>query len=168
MKRSLSCLALALGGLAFWTPTFLSQPAEAGWRPLELLSTNMTPDESSSEDSKACVQRIKNVLSTKDVNLNHLGETPLRKLIGKEDKSVSFMTWSGKDVVAAREKGNSQAQDGVLLIDCRPEKQELDVFIGTGDDGATTIRLRRQPLSVERLTWVAEEINRHAWAYFSL
>jgi len=166
-SQGLAKLALTAGGLCFAAICVLTIPeASAGARDLEIVMTNMTPDDASSEDSKACVKRVRNLLTHDEVHEQYMGETEMRKLAGAPDKKVSFLSWKLKQLQGVRERPGREV-DTVVLIDCRPEKKSIDLLLATSDDSLTRIQLRNVPLTPARLAWLSKELVRQAWVGFS-
>ena len=113
-------LGLALVASSLWL--FTPADSRAGDRQLGLRFANMTPDEDSSEESKKCVQTLRDAAAQDHLELKPITETPLRKLIGAEDKSVSFLTWTHAQTVPA-----TRDVDSFFAVDCRPEKDRKSV-----------------------------------------
>ena len=140
-----------------------SDDARAGYRELLLRFVNMTPDAASSDASTKGAAAFRDSAVRDSAELRPITETPLRKLIGAEDKSVSFMTWKH----AALEPAWKDV-DSFLAVDCRPEEKRLDALLVNKTGGRIEIRLRGETLDRPRAVWVADEVLRHAWGGFEL
>lgn len=153
-------LSIAIVGLA-------SRGVRAGDRQLELLFINMTPDALADPASDACVSDFEKQVRQGYVHLRRMGETRFRRLVHKPDRSESFLAWTGAQLRPARERGEAWT-DTVILVDCRPVEDRLDILVASPDGGTTAIRSRRLPLSPKRLAWLVQELWRHAWAGFNV
>jgi hypothetical protein len=130
-----------------------SQSSRAGDISIVLSFANMTPDALSSEASKKCAARLRGALVSSGADVKSIGETALRKAVGSEDKTKSFMGWKAEQV------------DRILVaVDCRPETQSLDVLFVGLSELELTLRLRGQELSVRRQDWFAKDLLSHVWA----
>jgi hypothetical protein len=97
------------------------------------------------------------------VDLKAITETPLRKLIGAADKSVSFMTWT-KPMTEPAWKD----VDSFFAVDCRPEERRLDAVLVNKSGGRIEFRLRGETLDRPRATWLMENVILLAWSGFEL
>jgi hypothetical protein len=137
--------------------------ARAGDRKLGLRFVNMTPDAASSEASTKCVATLRDRAAKDGAELRPITETPLRKLIKAEDRSVGFMTWT-----SAATKPAYGDVDSFFAVDCRPEQQRLDALLVNKSGARVEFRLRGESLDRARAVWVMDEVLRHAWAGFEL
>jgi hypothetical protein len=155
-------LTVVLAGAVILGPETESR---AGYRPLEVSFSNLTPDVASSEPSKKCVQTIRDRVVSDDANLKNWMETPLRKAIHAEKQTeagrVPFTSWTVDQVAPAMEQ-----QDAFLAVDCRPEEKVIELFLVNSDRAKIVFRLRGEELSRARLIWFGDEVMRHAWAGF--
>jgi len=141
------------------------RPASAGERQLEVLLVNMTPDALSTGASKACVAAVKKTIAADDTHITTLGETPLRKAVGKPKKGTPFLDWPHTAFKKVRERGEAWI-DAVVLIDCRPESGRLDVLVAPAAAGTARIELRTPTIDPRAARWVGAAILRRAWAGF--
>ena len=140
--------------------------AHAGDRKLEVLFVNMTPDAASSAPSKACVRDIEKHIKADYTQINRTGETALRKLTGKT-AGEPFLEWPAASFKAARERSEQTWIDAVILVDCRPETQALDVLVQPASGGLVRLTSRRIPLDAGATALISAAILRRAWAGFS-
>ncbi len=156
-----SCLGVlgVLAGIA----VFVSAPSgQAGDFAFEVRFTNMTPDAYSGDEAKKCSDKIRGGLIHQGANVQFMSETPLRKAVGAEDKSKSFMDWTVEQVVPSLKKA---PQVTLLAVDCRPKEKYLDVLlINELTDSKVTIRMRNQEISMRRLNWFIKDALEHAFA----
>lgn len=156
-----SVLVALVVGLTFG----LCPDTQAGYRPLEVSFSNMTPDEASSEASKKCVQTLRDRVVADDANLKNWMETPLRKAIqaekGTDAGKLPFVSWSAAQIAPAMEQ-----QDTFLAVDCRPEEKSLTVLMVNAEKSKILFRLRGEELSRARIIWFGDELMRHAWEGF--
>jgi hypothetical protein len=152
MRLLLMCLALC--GVA-----------HAGDRQVEILLVNMTPDSASSAASKQCVKAIEKKLGAEYTHLARLGETALRKLVGKT-AGEPFLGWPLESLKPAKERGETFI-DALVLIDCRPEGKTLDVLVSPPAKGLTLLTLRSVTLDAALTDLVADAIFRRGTAGFS-
>ena len=142
-------------------------PAAAGQRTAEVLWLNFTPDGQGGQASRQCVKALEKKLTEGDVKLHRLGETALRKLVGK-GREEAFLSWSA-EVYRPAKAGTSErpeAIDTIVLVDCRPAAQQLDVVIVPPSHGVVRISLRGVPIDDAATQIVGEAIERRAWADF--
>ena len=151
-------LSLALSAALTLSPS----SGEAGYRPLEVTFTNMTPDAASTDASKACVQTLRDRIAADDANLANLTETPLRKLIDAPDKTKSFLDWTAKQLLPALSE-----RDAFIAVDCRPDEKRLDVLLVNAAKSRVIFRQRGEELNRARLIWFGSELMSHAWSGFT-
>lgn len=159
MARAPIIALLALGGLVA-----NAGPLRAGDRPLEVLLVNMTPDAASGELSRRCVKSLEKLITENNSNVAKLGETALRKRIGKT-AGESFLSWSA-DVLKPTKKGPPWI-DALVLVDCRPDKKALDVLVHPASGGVAKIQFLDVALDPPVIQLAAEALLRRAWAGFS-
>ena len=147
------------------TLLLLAGAADAGDRRLAVLFSNMTPDAASSEASKACVKAIDARIRADYSEVTRMGETPMRKLVGKSG-GEPFLEWTSEEIAPIKQR-DGRYVDAVVLIDCRPETQTLDVLIHPSMGGIVRFALRRVTLDKKAATVAAEAILRRAWTDFS-
>jgi hypothetical protein len=155
-------LALSLA----FVPAFAfvaTSDVRAGDRALGLRFVNMTPDAASTPESTRCVATLRDRAVQDHAELKPITETPLRKLIHAEDKSVAFMTWT-----TAATKPAWNDVDSFFAVDCRPEERRLDALLVNKTGARVEFRLRGETLDRSRSVWVMDEVLRHAWAGFEL
>lgn len=154
MTRWVAGPMLALLALLVFVPG-----AEAGWRELELVATNMTPDPS--DASRECSARFRRALRRDDTRLRMRGETALRQALGQP--AGTFREWPTASFAPLRRAGDV---DAVVLFDCRPEMQRFEALVvATG--GRTTVSLRARPLDAARVRMLAERIREAGYLGFS-
>ena len=158
-------LALRLAALLAATSAALlaSDDARAGDRQLVIRFVNMTPDSTSSDAASKCVASLRDRALQESAELKPITETPLRKLIGAADKSVSFMTWTN----AATEPAWKDV-DTFFAVDCRPEEKKLDAVLFNRTGARVEFRLRGETLDRPRALWLMDEALRASWAGFEL
>lgn len=144
---------------------FFGSETRAGYRPLEVSFSNMTPDGASTDASKKCVQTLRDRVAADDAHLKNWMETPLRKVIraekGTEAGAAPFTSWSVPALAPAMAE-----QDTFLAVDCRPEEKSLTVLLVNAEKAKVIFRLRGEELSRARLIWFGDEMMRHAWEGF--
>lgn len=153
---------VALLALAFVGAS--AEPARAGDRPLEVLLVNMTPDVLSGEASRRCVKSMEKLITENNSNVAKIGETALRKRISKT-AGEPFLGWSA-DVLKPAKKGPAGV-DALILIDCRPDKNTLDVLVNPAAGGVAKIQLQGVALESSAIELVTEALLRRAWSGFS-
>ncbi len=104
--------------------------SRAGDRELKVLLVDMTPNALSTEASNACVHTIRKKLLEDYVRISRMGESRVRSLVGEAVNKKPFLSWTGMDTKTARGE-RAKWPDTLLLIDCRPEAQTLDVLVST-------------------------------------
>ncbi len=139
--------------------------ARAGERPLEVLLVNMTPDAQSSAPSKACVRDVEARLVAAEAHVARIGETALRKL-AKKTAGEPMLAWPRAAFEPARKRDGGQV-DAVVLVDCRPEGQAVDVAVAPSAAGVARIELRQLAVDASVTEWLAAAILRRAWIGFS-
>jgi hypothetical protein len=151
-----------------------ARATRAGERPLELVISNLTPDAASSAESKRCVQTLREGLAGGGATLYPVGETPLRALVGRTDKTESFLGWTKAELAPVLVSDKLGAlppylsrRDALVAVDCRPEQRTLDVLFFTGGQRGV-LHLRALPLSRERVLWMTDELLTHLWSDFEL
>lgn len=140
-------------------------PARAGDRKLEVLFVNMTPDAASTPASKACVRAIEKRVTEDYTEVKRIGETALRKLAAKT-AGEPFMSWPRAALDGAPRQRDPIAVDTIILVDCRPEAQALDILVAPSAKGLARLQLRRVALDAAALKLVAEALLRRAWSGF--
>ncbi len=139
--------------------------SDAGYRPLEVSFSNMTPDDASSEASKKCVQTMRDRIAADDANLKNWMETPLRKAIGATKDTdagkAPFTSWTVAQLAPVVEE-----QDTFIAVDCRPEQRHITVVLVNSAEAKVVFNLRGQELDRARLIWFGDEVMRHAWEGF--
>ena len=161
MRRATSRIAIVAALLA------CAWPAAAGQRTAEVLWSNFTPDGQGGQASRQCVKALEKKLTEGDTKLHRLGETAMRKLVGKS-RDEAFLSWSA-DVYRPAKAATSERQeaiDTIVLVDCRPAAQQLDVVIVPPSHGVVRISLRGVPIDDAATQIVGEAIERRAWADF--
>jgi hypothetical protein len=94
-----------------------------------------------------------------------MGETPLRKAINAEDKSVSFMSWTVEQVSASLGGSAWDSPVSLVAVDCRPADKSVDVLlINSLTKSKIAIRMRGQEISKRRQDWFVQEALTNAWA----
>jgi hypothetical protein len=156
-RHALVCFLIV--GLVAW----IAKDAQAGARELEVLFVNMTPDALSGGDSKTCVEAIKKQIKKEDTKINKLGESKLRKAAGVEKGGAPFVTWKPKQFKSLIYP--SGTNDVIVLIDCRPEQEHLDILMLTTRLRPIAISYRRRP-SPMLLKAVTRRLLAHAWDGF--
>ncbi|MCA9605394.1 MAG: hypothetical protein KC619_07355 [Myxococcales bacterium] len=159
MKRALPWLA-ALALTAAVTPE-----VRAGDRPLQILLVNMTPDAAVTEPARQCMRDILARVREEDSTVSRMGETALRRLVGHPGTGP-FMGWPHEDLVPVIER-ESDRLDSVVLVDCRPEEQFVDVLVSSPAGAVTRITLRDVAIDRHRARWIAETFLRQSWNGFS-
>jgi hypothetical protein len=139
--------------------------AHAGDRQVEILIVNMTPDAASSAASKQCVKAIEKKLGAEYTHMGRMGETALRKLVGKT-AGEPFLSWPLESLKPAKERGETWI-DALVLIDCRPEGKTLDVLVSPPAKGLTLFKLRTLTPDAAIADLVADAIFRRGTAGFS-
>lgn len=153
----------ALLGVALASLLLTPSDGRAGDRQLAIVFVNLTPDAESTPESKKCVQTLRDQTAQEHAELKPMTETPLRKLIGAEDKSASFLEWTSAQTAPA-----TKNVDALFVVDCRPEKQSLDALLVNRTGARVQFRLRGPTLTMARVRWTMDEVLRHAWAGFEL
>jgi hypothetical protein len=137
-------------------------PSHAGSPRFFIEFTNMTPNEFSDQAAKQCSNQLKARLSTvldnasegadtKTSNTTYIDEAERRKRVSANGGDMTnFMAWGSKEIPL-------DDFTFAIAVDCRPDKQRLDVLL-VGHKGSVTFRLRNEPLSSKRLNWLAEDI----------
>jgi hypothetical protein len=164
MKKDFSSM-FRLSGVFAAAALVLSSASDtrAGDRQLALRFVNMTPDADSSEASKKCVQTLRDRAAQDHLELKPMTETPLRKLLNAEDKSVSFFAWTAEQTQAG-----TKDVDSLFVVDCRPEHDSYDALLVNKTGARVQFRLRGEKLDTARGIWLTDEMLRHAWAGFDL
>ena len=160
MKRAHhSCILLgACVALGLSIPT-----ADAGDRQLEVLLVDMTPDES---PSKECVKQIRKVIAEDYSEIQKMGETKLRKMAGKPTKGESFIDWP-TDVIMKMRKADESYVDTFVLVDCRPDKKQVDILVVPSSNGVARLSLRQLTIDKAVMKWLGAAVLRRAWNGFS-
>jgi hypothetical protein len=159
IRRALAVLLAA--GLAVLAPA----PADAGYRELHVLFVNMTPDAESSGPSKECVRAIKRELEGDDFKMWSIGETRLRGQAGKT-AGEPFLSWTAADYEKIPAPSAEDGLDTIVLVDCRPERRQLDVAIRPPSGGVVRLKLRHRAVDARAIDWVGAAILRRAWSGF--
>ncbi len=160
MKTFANCV-LALAMCLF---VFHSSSAHAGSRELEVLFVNMTPDAESGGESKTCVEAIKRQFRKADTTVKKLGESKIRKAVGVAKGGAAFVTWKPK--LFKKLIYPVSNSDVIVLVDCRPEKELLDILL---------VPVRLRPLAIsyrsvpnpKLLNALTKRLLAHAWDGFS-
>jgi hypothetical protein len=142
------------------------RPLAAGYRPLEVLFVNMTPDSESSAASRRCVRAIESRIKADDTHFFRSGETALRKQVGKT-AGEPFLDWTASVFEPARVRGDVGV-DAVVLVDCRPEKRTLDVLVNAAPGALVRLSVRRVAIDTGVTDFVGGAILRRAWAGFQV
>ena len=95
-----------------------------------------------------------------------MGETALRKLTGKT-AGEPFVEWPAASFRTSRERPDKTWIDAVILVDCRPEQQELDVLVHPASGGLVRLALRQLPVDDDATKVISASILRRAWSGFS-
>lgn len=140
-------------------------PAAAGDRRLTVLLVDMTPDASASAAARTCVDDLRARLAADYTELARLGEAALRERLGRPEGP--FLTWSARTLGPARPRKDGSRFDAVVLVDCRPELDQLDVLVAPAADGTATLQLRGVAPGRRAIAWLAAAVLRRAWAGFS-
>lgn len=143
----------------------LSPAAQAGDRPVDTLLVNVTPDAESTPASKQCVKTFVARVRADYVELTRMGETAARARVGKT-AGEPVSAWSADDLARLRSRGPDD-HDAVLLVDCRPEQNRLDVTVASASRAVTRIELRGVAPTRKRLAVVVASLMRRAWLGFS-
>jgi hypothetical protein len=162
-SRKVSQVALGLSLLGLCLSS--SSTTQAGDYAFEVRFSNMTPDEFSDDASKKCAAAFRGSLLTGGANAVSMGETPLRKAVNAEDKSVSFMSWTLEQVSPSLGGQTWGSPVSLVAVDCRPADKSLDVLIiNSLTKSKIAVRLRGQEINKRRLDWFVEEALTNAWA----
>lgn len=159
MARAPLMSVLALAGVVAVGGT-----SQAGDRPLEVLLVNMTPDAASGEPSRRCLKSLEKHITENNSNVAKLGETALRKRIGKT-AGEPFLGFTA-EVLKPTRKGPPWV-DALVLVDCRPDKKTLDVLVYPASGGVAKIQLQDVTLDPPAIELVGQALLRRAWAGFS-
>ena len=151
---------------AFVGASFTGPDSEAGDRELSVLFVNMTPDALSDDASKACVKQIEKVIAADYSTVKRLGETKLRKLAGYPTKGDSFLDWRASSLKKPKEYKEAY-HDTVVLVDCRPAAQSIDVMVSPPSDGVSRMKIRNMQINKKLTKWVGRSVLRRAWNGFS-
>jgi len=149
---------------AFLSTVLIATPSLAGDRPLEVLFVNMTPDALATKRSDECVKQIRHALG-KDIDFQRTGETRLRKRVRKTN-GEPFLDWP--DATYERATSNpSWGIDTLVLVDCRPETNILNLAHSPANHGVTKIRMHSVNLTKTTTKWIGRAIRPRIWVGFS-
>ena len=103
---------------------------------------NMTPDAESTKASSGCVQTIRSEIDKNNwqVNFRKVGETKARKLVDRPKGGPHFLEWepsrfTNEGWVKMKAPWPKETEASyVVLVDCRPEKQVLDIMVAYPED----------------------------------
>lgn len=150
---------------------FFAHPltGRAGDAKPDVLLVNMTPDEKSTERSRDCVQAVASRLRSVDgyTIVHRQGETPTREAAGMT-ADEPFMEWPAgafgrlEELEFRSENGPRTKPQTVLLIDCRPEEQHLDIRMSRG----TLLEVRGSDFDGRFLLMVYAILRQHIWHTF--
>jgi hypothetical protein len=156
---------MRVAAIALAAVVLLALDARAGDRELEVLFGNLTPDAESSPASRACVAAIEKRIRADYTRVNRIGETALRKLVGKT-AGEPFLDWPAEAYRPARQRGETWI-DAVILVDCRPEKAQLDVLVQPMSPALVRLAVHGVKLDETTTRFVSKAILRRAWAGFT-
>lgn len=142
--------------------------SRAGDRRLEVLFVNMTPDAATGDPSRACVRQFEAIFKAGYTAVQRLGESALRKRAGRP-AGEPFLEWSAATVRPATTGVGVEVShlDALVLVDCRPDAQVLDVLVNPADDHTARFRVRGVALDRATVEWVAGAALDRAWSGFS-
>jgi hypothetical protein len=158
MDRAFDAAAVEAIAMTKLVLLLVAATAWAGDRRADVRFCNMTPDNASSDVSKACARTLEKRLAADYTEMSRIGETALRREI--TETASPFMAWSAAKLKLGRAKS-----DALVLVDCRPEFGRLDLIV----EGTTTthISLRDTVLDNTTLDVVGEQVLRRVWQGFS-
>lgn len=145
--------------------------ANAGMAYERLIFVNMTPDAKTTAPSGKCVREIRaflqqmehlNELDDDVVTIEKMGETRLRRKARVPKGGLPFTQWT----LAHVKRIDKHA--GVVLVDCRPEENHIDVLVKGFQNDLTRIRIRNTKLTPSRLMNLRTAIRFHLWASYSV
>ena len=164
--KSVSMGALILLGLTALQP-LAGETAHAGDRELELIVVNMTPDEESGGTSTACVDAMKSTFKKDYAVVKKLGETKTRKATGVPKGGEHFLRWKAEQFESLKNDHPRHGySDAVILIDCRPDQDMLDVLVVPSGNRTMSVSLRAKQNKL-LLQAVTKRILSQAWDAFS-
>lgn len=158
-KRPLLPVALALLG-----SMMLPQPADAGDRELAILLVNMTPDPVS-DAGRTCARQFRAALRDDYTETRAFGESRIRALMSEPESD--FMGWDFTRVAEQRQHAGEHGVDTIMLFDCRPDDQRLDVLVISSSGAGTTTRYRGHSLGRAQVQRAAQLALMQGWVGFS-
>lgn len=157
-------LCTILMDLITWSPIVWAGSGEP-----EVIHVNMTPDSEVTQESTDCHKEIISLVrkskigTTYGISMKRIGETPLRRRVGVKKGGKHFMSWTGKQFYTADPLAESF--DVVVLVDCRPESQMVDILI-SAPVGIVRLQSRSRVVNKAMFKWLAQAISLHflrAW-----
>lgn len=135
-------------------------PAQAGWRPLELMLIDAGPGDAA---SKRCVDRIAAYFKAQGEDVA-LVRRPLAAIEATLPSPLppSLLAWTDATTEPLRARRGDDPLDAIVAIDCRPAATTLDVVVNPAWPGVTTLRVRGVPIDDRAVTWIASRIDRAA------
>lgn len=155
-KKGLSKPPMLTLGLLALASTNKSQ---AGSPEFWLEYTNLTSNADSDQASKECANAVKKRLGATFNKIHDVDQAERRQRAKSKGDAADFMSWGAKDI---------QVRDDftfVVAVDCRPSARQFDALL-VGRKGSIAFHLRSVPLSVQRLSWLADDIANRAEAMF--
>lgn len=134
-KTTIALLALTL---ALFVQTSTAEAGGPTWH--GVIFANMTPDAESGGESSRCAKTLMQEFKNDDwLKLIKKGETKIRAATGVPKGGANFMTWTAKQFQTLKDGTRPNDEDSeyseytdyavtVVLVDCRPAKQMLDVL----------------------------------------
>lgn len=135
-------------------------PARAGSRDVELLFLRL--DDGTDPDATACVNTVRRTVTNTGAGwIVHLVSLPRDALMTRMGVTSfdGFVSWPRERLATALNERQARDLDAVMLLDCQPAEQRLDVVViaGTGEVGTA----EPQRLSI-RNTAITPEVMRFA------
>lgn len=138
-----------------------SNLAHAGGGEASVVFVNMTPDQFSNEESKACVRTVKKTLGS--LVYKTLGESRARVTAQVGKDAPHFRRWTTNQLsrIAIQNRVG-----GVLFVDCRPSQQLLETLVLPQSRKIMVTKLHA-PFSKSLLVAIAGRLKGQAWSGFS-
>lgn len=136
--------------------------AIAGDGPLDVIYVNMTPDGVRSAESQQCSEQIEAVLKAGSTKTQRIAETKLRTAMGNPSPSP-FMDWQS-DVFKKAKETLEAFPFAVILVDCQPAKDSLEIAISTAGGDVWHLRWRKVNITERLTTTIAQVVLRRAWS----
>lgn len=139
-------ISVPLLALALLAP--LSSAEAGGERETEVIFVNMTPDAETGGESTKCAKTFLQTFRAEDwMTIIKKGETKIRTATGVPKGGANFMTWKAKQFspLTRDNPRHDEFHDyevAMVLVDCRPAKSMLDVFVVTPGNGEYRLSLR--------------------------